>query len=416
MITSSLVINMLLILTAAWVFGYVFSRFGLPLMLGQLLAGIIIGPPLLGWITASPPLELMADFGIFFLMFYTGMELQPRELFEHIWIALATAIGGFVLPFSLGFLVTRLFGGTGLQALFVGLCISVTAVAVQSMVLHHMRINKTELGHIVIGAAILDDILALICLSVFFGYSRTGSIAVNDVLLILAKICAFFGVLVVLGHYVLPRLTKRVTDKEGYGFTFGMTVALAMAYLAELAGLQLIIGAFFAGLFVRSEIMDEQVFKAIADRFFDIAHGFLLPIFFVSLSFKFHFEWSWFFLVFALALTAAALAGKFLGSGLAIKLFGHSAWEAAVVGFGMNGRGVVELVLATLTIKLSSELMASGTIEEPLLTQVQFSALIFLAFITKLISPLSMKWSVKRGCQPGEYVNYCQLLETAPRR
>ncbi|MBW1709427.1 MAG: cation:proton antiporter [Deltaproteobacteria bacterium] len=416
MITSELVIDMLLILTVAWIFGYIFTRFGLPLMLGQLLAGLIIGPPLLGWISASSPLELMANFGLFFLMFYTGMELQPRELFEHIWIALATAVGGFVLPFSLGFLVTWLFGGTVLQSLFVGMCISVTAVAVQSMILQNMRINKTELGHIVIGAAILDDILALICLSVLFGYVRTGTVIAGEIFFILAKIFIFFGITVILGQFVLPRLTRRVIDKDGYGFTFGMTIALAMAYLAELAGLQLIIGAFFAGLLVRSEIMDESVFRAIADRFFDIAYGFLLPIFFVSLSFHLQFEWSWFFLAFAFILTLAGFAGKFLGSGIAIKFFGHSTWEAAVVGFGMNGRGVVELVLATLAMEFSRELMAAGTITEPLLTQWQFSALIFLAFITKLLSPLSLKWSVRRGCQPGEYVNYCQLLETAPKR
>ncbi len=101
MITEHLIVNLILILTVAWFLGRVFARFGLPVVLGELLAGIILGPPLLGIISTSEPIELLAEFGIFFLMFHAGLEMDPKEAVEHIWPSIAVAIGGFILPFIL---------------------------------------------------------------------------------------------------------------------------------------------------------------------------------------------------------------------------------------------------------------------------------------------------------------------------
>ncbi len=413
MLTESLILNLLTILTAAWILGYLFSRLGMPLMMGQLVAGVILGPSLLGWVTATPSLELMADMGIFFVMFSSGMEMNPKEVIEHLKPAAATSLGGFVLPFILGFIVTRLFGGTTFQSLFVGLGISITAVAVQSVVLRSMRINQTEVGHVIIGAAIINDVLAFIGLSVLFGLVRTGGVIWSDMVLLLVKIGLFFSLVVVVSEIVMPRLAKYVTDVEGFGFTFGISMALAMGYLAELAGLHIVIGAFVAGQFVRREIMDERVYEVIKDRFFGIAYGFLVPIFFVSLSLNLHFEWNFWFISFCLILTTVAIIGKLFGAGLAYWPFRKNLREAIVVGFGMNGRGAIELVIASVVITLSAELEGLGTIAAPLLTQQQFSALIIMAFVTTLLAPITLKFAVRRSCQPGEYTNFCRILSEA---
>ena len=411
MITHSLIINLLLILCVAWFLGGIFARFGLPVMLGELLAGIILGPPLLGIVTPSPALDLLAELGIFFVMFYTGMEMDPKELLEHIWPSMAVAVGGFVLPFGLGFLTTQAFNGTVYQSLVVGLGVSITAIAVQSVILHSLRINRSDLGHIIIGAAIVDDILSLVALSIIIGLARTGTVMLGDLALVCLKVVAFFAFTILVGHFVMPRIVKKLHDREGKAFTFALVAALTMAYLADLAGLHHIIGAFLAGQFVREEIMDSKIYKAIGDRFYGLSYGFLVPIFFVSLSFHLHFSLEWSFFVFALAIILAAIAGKFFGCGIGLYIFRRNFWESTVVAFGMNGRGAVELVIATVFLNVSNDLIATGTITEPLITANQFSALVLMAFVTTLIAPISLKWSVMQACSAKDKAKFCTLWD-----
>ncbi|MBE9582167.1 MAG: cation:proton antiporter [Proteobacteria bacterium] len=409
MITPQLLIDLLLILTIAWIMGGVFSRFGLPIMLGQLLAGVVLGPPVLGLVICSPAIALIAELGIFFLMFYSGMEMDPKELVEHIRPCLAVALGGFVLPLAAGYLTARAFGGTLYQSLFVGLGVSITAIAVQSAILNSMRINKTELGHIIIGAAIVDDILSLMCLSVLLGLAKTGTVQYMDLSIVVLKVTAFFGLTILVGLFVVPKMTVKLHDREGKAFTFAVVSALTMAYLAELAGLHLIIGAFLAGLFVRKEIMDTNIYNAMKDRFFGLSYGFLVPIFFASLSCHLRFFWDWRFISFVLTLTLVAILGKLIGCGLGLAIFRRNPWECAVVGFGMSGRGAVELVVAAVVLQLGDKLMFTQMITEPLLTEAQFSGLVLMAFMTTLIAPLSLRWAVVRTCLPDEKAAFCTL-------
>lgn len=415
MITEHLIVNLILILTTAWFLGRVFARFGLPVVLGELLAGLILGPPLLGIISTSEPIELLAEFGIFFLMFYAGLEMDPKEAVEHIWPSTAVAIGGFVLPFVFGYFTCILFGGTVFQSLFVGMGISITAIAVQARILRDMHIHNTSIGHIIIGAAIVNDILALISLSILLELAESGTIQVLQVGLIILKVAVFFGFTILIGQFVIPRFVKRLDDREGKAFTFALVCALVMAYFAELAGLHLIIGAFLAGQFVRKEIMDIDIYQKISDRFYGMSYGFMAPIFFVSLSFHLNIQWEWSIIFFTVTITLIAIIGKVLGCGLGAYLYGQSFWESTIIGSGMNGRGAVEMVVAAVVIKLSDELISGNAITEPLLTQDQFSALICMAFVTTLIAPLSLKWTVKRACTHDENAQFCSLWEKSKK-
>ena len=342
--------------------------------------------------------------------------MDPKELLEHIWPSLTVALGGFILPFVLGYFAARVFGGTFFQAMFVGMGVSITAIAVQAVILHSMRINQSELGHIIIGAAIADDILALIALSTLFGLAKTGTIQIMQVSIVLIKVISFFGVTILIGHFIMPRLTRRLTHEGGKGIMFAMSSALLMAYLAELAGLHLIIGAFLAGQFVRKEIMAQEVYESIINPFYAISYGFLMPVFFVSLSFHLHLAWNWSFITFAAVLILVAIIGKVLGCGLGAALFKYNLRESAIIGLGMNGRGAVELVVATVILKLSNELIGAKVISEPLLTQDQFSGLVLMAFITTLLAPISLKWAVTRTCRSGEKAAFCQLWDGGKSR
>jgi Kef-type K+ transport system membrane component KefB len=412
MITSKLMISLLIILVAAWAMGSLFARYGLPFVLGELLAGVLIGPAVLGLIEPSSAIELLAELGIFFVMFHTGMELDPKELLEHIWPSMAVALGGFVLPFVLGYFTARFFGGTVFQSLFIGMGISITAIAVQSVILHSMRISTSHIGHIIIGAAIADDIFSLVALSILLGIVRSGSFQLIEVSMVVSKVIGFFGLTIILGHFVIPKITRRLHDREGRAFMFAMASALAMAFLAELVGLHAIIGAFLAGQFIRKEVMDEKIYNSMNDRFYGLSYGFLVPIFFASLSFHLTFYWNQSFIFFSFILITIAVIGKVIGCGLGYAVFRRKLWESAIIGFGMNGRGAVEIVVASVILKLSNDLMLSGAIADPLLTQAQFSALILMAFVTTLIAPLTLKWSIMKACSSDEKATFCQLWES----
>jgi Kef-type K+ transport system membrane component KefB len=376
-----------------------------------MLAGVILGPPLLGIVTPSEALEMLAELGIFFVMFHTGVELDPKELLEHKWPSMAVALGGFILPFVLGYALARFFGGTLYQSLFLGLGVSITAIAKSAVILHSMRINRGEIGHIIIGAAIADDIFALVVLSTLLGLAKTGAVQLTGLLIIFSKVLAFSGLTILIGHFVMPRLTRRLTDTRGEAFTFAMVSALVMAYFADLAGLHPIMGAFLAGQFVRKEIMNEDIYEAIENRFYGISYGFLVPIFLASLSLHLHFSWNRAFLTFSLALILVSMLGKLMGCGLGALPFKYSWRESFVIGLGMNGRGAVELVVATIVLRLSDDLMANNILSTPLLTQDQFSALILLTFVATFIAPLALKWAVTKTCAPSEKEQICRLWD-----
>lgn len=411
MIDHHLIANLLIILVSSWVIGSFFARLGLPQILGPILAGMIFGAPVLGLVHSSPSIELLAELGIFVVMFHTGMEMDPHELLEHIWPSLAVAVGGFVLPFVLGYAATKLYGGTVFQALFVGMCISITAIAVQSVILKSMQIHRTNLGHIIIGAAIADDIMSLIGLSILLGWARTGSLQIMDLSIVILKVIGFFAVTILMGQFVLPKLTRSLHDREGKAFTFAMVAAFTMALLAELAGLHYIIGAFLAGQFVSKEIMEEKLFHAISDRFFGLSYGFLIPVFLFSLSFHIKIPLSGDFIMYTTIIIILAVLGKLVGCGLGLMPFRKNIWESAIVGFGMNGRGAVELVVVSVVSTLSSELMEAKTITEPLITELQFSALVLMAFVTTMMAPITLKWSVVKTCNRDEKVMFCTLWD-----
>jgi len=396
--------------------GALFARLGLPVMLGQLVTGLLLGPAVFNIVSPSEAISFLADLGIFFAMFYAGMEMDPKELLEHIWPSMAVAVGGFVLPFAMGFFVTRYFGGTVFQSLFIGIGLSITAIAVQAVILQEMQIHKTRIGHVVMGAAIVDDILSLIGLSVLLGLVKTGTVDTGGILIILLKVSAFFAFTILAGHFIVPIFTRRLDDYNAKGFTFAMIAALVMATAAELAGLHTVIGAFLAGQFVRKEIMHEKIYHAISDRFYGLSHGFLMPVFFASLAFHIHFQWSFSFMIFAAAITITAILGKLVGCGIGALAFRYSMRESAIIGFGMNGRGAVELVIVAVVIALSNDLLAQGVISEPLLTDNQFSALVLMAFITTLLAPLMLRWSVVRTCSGSEKEQFCQLWTDTTKR
>jgi Kef-type K+ transport system membrane component KefB len=259
--------------------------------------------------------------------------------------------------------------------------LSITAIAISARLFKDYKLTKTQTAHITLGAALLDDIFALMLFSIVLSIVETGSVEFIPILLMIVKVLLFFGV-VIIGGFKLQKYVGGFLKNKG--FTVTLIVALALGLIAESIGLHMIIGAFLAGLFIREEVIDEKVFRKIEDRIYGLSYSFLGPIFFASLAFYLDFtafvEAPWFLI----AILLVAIFGKVIGSGFAAYVQKINLKSSLVIGLAMNNRGAVELILASIGLQL-------GIIQ----TDV-FSILVLMAFVTTLFSIFTIKPLAKK--------------------
>ncbi len=378
--------NLLFIMVLVWSTGVLFRKIKQPPVLGELLAGIIFGPSLLGIIHPDVTVYVLADLGAFFLMFYAGLETNPFDLKSMRFQAFVVGFAGFIVPFSMGYVVGVFFGMDQIQALFVGLGLSVTAIAVNARVLNDFRLQAYRVMPLIIGASIVDDVCSFALFSVIVGMAAgNDGPSLWSLFIDLQKVFIFFALTTYIGIFLYPRLTPYFSGREAKGFTFALIMALMFGIMAEAAGLHIIIGAYMAGLFVREEIVHPELFQKLNDRFVAITYGFLGPIFFVSLSFHMTFTIFSSHTALICVLFVVAVAGKIIGAGGAAHFCAMTHKETTVVAMAMNGRGAVELVIAAVGIRL-------GIIDDTL-----FSILVVIAFVTTLIPPLALGYILRSG-------------------
>jgi Kef-type K+ transport system membrane component KefB len=378
-------INLLLVMVLIWTTGVIFRRIHQPAILGELLGGIIFGPCLLGIIQPDETLNVLSELGIFFIMFYAGLETNLYDLKRATRKSIYIGMGGFILPMAMGYAVSRyIIGFSLIQSVFIGLGLAITAIAVNARILFDMNLRRYRITPVILGASVVDDILSLAVLSGLICCVTMDTLVIGNLSLTVIKVMAFFAVTILLGTKVFPRFSGYFSSREAKGFTFSLILALIFGLIAELAGLHIILGAYFAGTFIRNSIKDVDLFQKITDRFVSITYGFLGPIFFVSLSFHMTFDIFRTHLFFTILLLLVAVAGKIIGCGLGAIFMRMTAVESSVIGLSMNGRGAVELIIASVGLKL-------GLIDDTI-----FSILIVIAFITTLMSPLSLSMLLKR--------------------
>jgi len=376
--------DLLILMVVIWMFGKFFRAIKLPVLFGELLGGIIVGPAVLGWVNPDTEvIRVLAELGIFFLMLHAGLETNPREILASSKKSFIVGISGFIVPFIGGFLVSRAFGYDMTQSAFVAMGLSISAIAVAARILKDAKINKHKFSNIILAGAVIEDVMALIFFSVLLSIHQTGDPNIGDALIILGKVTAFFAVIMLAG-FKFSKYLNRIIHKGNKGFTFTLILALLFGLMAEAIGLHIIIGAFLAGLFIREEVINKKVFEKIEDRIYGLSYSFLGPIFFASLAF--HLDFSviqskpWFLIT----LIIVATAGKLIGCGIPARLVGFDKNKAAIVGIVMNSRGAVELALALVALK------------EGLIGPEIFSALILIAFVTTLMSIFGMIPFVKK--------------------
>ncbi|MBT4937444.1 cation:proton antiporter, partial [Candidatus Peregrinibacteria bacterium] len=384
-----------ILMVVIWTSGRVFAKFKLPSVLGEIMAGILIGPTVLGLIHETETVKVFAELGVFFLMFHAGLDTNPKELFRSSKSSILIACGGVIVLFFFGFFLMQLLGYPLLTSIFMGTITSVTSFPVITRVLSDLNLKNTKLGHTVLGATIVDDIIVFIMLSIVIAMAQTGNLEITMIIFILLKVVIFFLGTLFLGLKVLPKFTPILNKSGTKGFTFALIIALIFGLFAEIIGLHIILGAYLGGVFVRQETENKHAFNKIEDRFFGIAHSFLGPIFFASVGMAISFSVFHENPLFIFLLFSTIILGQWIGTGGTAYLVGKFSFrEASAVAVSMSGRGVMEIIIAT--IGYNTWVIMEGETQERLLSQELFSAVVAVSILITFIMPFALKRLTKK--------------------
>ena len=323
------VFNILVLLVSAIILGEVFKRIKLPAMVGHLLAGVIVGPTLLGIVHTDDSFLVFVDLAVFFLMFLAGLELHPEEIKKAGKRGMILSLLAFSVPFLATFGLMQILDQSLISSMFVALTLAITAVPVSAVVLMEFKLLKSKLGTTVMTAGIINDILSLVILAIILqmaanGESNNESIDLVEVLLSTAKIAVFIGG-IFLVDYLLNKFSHHIPTKfipvfsnlktKESGFAILLIVTFTISLIAEMSGLHFIIGTFFAGLIIYRKIIGKENFETVNDVSGKITFGFFSPIFFAFIGTELHAQSLSGAVPLFLVLLAVAIAGK-IGGGI----------------------------------------------------------------------------------------------------
>lgn len=395
---------LLILLVATRAFGELAERLGQPSLVGELIAGITLGSIVARYPSAFPYLvglpdnsvfATITDLGMFFLMLFAGVEMQPHKILRYSGGAMVVAFGGMVLPLVLGVGLGHIFLPDSplkaVQSLFLGTALAITAVPATVRILMDLGQLDSAVGQTIVSAAVFDDIFSLLLLAVLTGLMVFGEApSFMNLAWLVGKVLLFFAITGGVGLYIFPwggRFMHLLKAQE-LEISAVLVGAFFFAVLAEFLGLHFIVGAFVAGLYFGQKTIDLESYDRIKNSISAMTFGFLAPIFFASIGFNLDVSALSEAPVFVGVLIAIAFLGKIAGAGGAARLFGFSARDAANIGIGMSPRGAVELVIAGIALKAG--LFSTPVGENTLLTHL-FSAIVLMAVVTTVLSPILLK-------------------------
>lgn len=387
---------LLIILLSARILGELAARMHTPPVIGELLAGVLLGPSLLGWVEPTQVIRLLAEIGIILLLFEVGLETDIMRLVKTGLKPIIVAIGGVVLPMAMGFIASYFFFEQSLLvALFIGGTLTATSIGITVRVLTDLRRSQSHEAQIVLGAAVLDDVIGVVLLAFLYEFSKSGG-GIN--LISTGKITLFIALFMVLaplaakGMAELIRRFEKASQIPGLIPTTVVSLVLFFAWLARVVGAPELLGGFAAGLALSRRFFfpmgiviraDPEFSHRIEDRMRPIIHLFT-PIFFVMVGLSLNFraiDWgSPFIWTFSLTLFVLAMVGKVL-AGFLIK---ENKYTRIIIGLAMVPRGEVGLIFAELG-------RVSGIFNHEV-----YAAVVIVIALTTLIPPFIMKWFYSR--------------------
>lgn len=376
----SVLVDLFVLFAAAKVAGELFEHVRQPAVVGELLAGILVGPFVLGWVDAGAPvLDVVAQLGVVILLFTVGLETSVADLRRVGRSALLVGVFGVALPFAAGGALMLALGYGRTDALFVAAALVATSVGVTARVLRDLGATRSTTARVILGAAVVDDILAIVILAVVAGIAA-GNISTLSVTVLVVEIAAFLAVVLFAGPALTRRLSQlvRVPGIPESPFLVAVLVTLGLAALSETIGLAAIIGAFLAGTvfeFRREEVVAQvqPVYELLVPFFFAITGSRMDPSVFTDPT----------TILLTATVTIVAVATKVGGGWLGALGLGRP--TALAVGIGMVPRGEVGLIVASLGLSL-------GVISQSL-----YGVVVAMTVITTLITPPVLGPAVRRA-------------------
>ena len=376
------------ILLATLIGGQFSARLKLPAVVGELLAGIIVGPAVLNLVQPTEIIKVFSDIGVIFLMFLAGLDSDLKTLKRLLRPSVLVAGFGMIVPIIIAYFTGILFAFSQVESLFLGLTFSATSVSISVAVLQEMGRLQGKEGMTILGAAVADDLLSIILLSIvsgLTGVSEPGSNKGKDLILSLLTQAAFLILLVFVSVYVIPRLIKlsqRLTLPVPETLV-AMIIVVMASWGAEKVGLSNVIGAFFAGLALNRTSAQ----KSLKKNFTVIGYSSFIPIFFVSIGLNMSIKGILNDFILFFVLVIGSVFSKLVGAGLGAKIAGFSNSSALLVGTGMVSRGEMALVVAQMG--LTNHLLAPAA----------YSTVIGAIIMTTIVSPFLLKWSIAKMAQ-----------------
>jgi Kef-type K+ transport system membrane component KefB len=399
-----LLLQIIIIIATTQLLGSVFKKIGQPAVIGETVAGIILGPSLLGLLFPSvfhfifpieslPNLRFLSQIGLILFMFIVGMELDLRLLRKQAFEALIISHASILIPFSLGIglslFLYRTYAGGQTEfysfALFMGIAMSITAFPVLARIIRDRKLTETKLGILAITCAASDDVTAWCLLALLIALIRSGS-GVNG-LLVIGLVLLYAFIMLVPVKLILKKIqTLFERGKIGYNTLLSImfTLLLFSSYCTEVIGIHALFGAFLAGIVIPK---NETMQKRIIDRISDVSMVMLLPLFFVYTGLRTHagiLNTGALWISFGLILFCA-VAGKFGGSALVARALGQTWRNSFSIGALMNTRGLMELIVLNIGYDMG------------ILSTEIFSMMVLMALLTTMMTSPVLDWIGKRN-------------------
>jgi Kef-type K+ transport system membrane component KefB len=373
--TDSLLLQLFTIFVWAKVFGELFERLHLPAVLGEILAGVVLGPYATRFILPGDTIYSVAEVGAVFLLFTVGLETSPSDLIRVGRLSLRVAVAGIIVPFGLGFLFLRLYHEPSHEAIFVAAAMVATSVGITARVLRDLNVHKSRAAQIILGAAVFDDILGMLLLGIVVSTVSTGGVQWLHLSLVAVEALAFALFMI----YVAPRVVDRLEpgiqqmQTQDAPLVLALALCLGLSVAATQIGMAAIIGAFFAGL-AFADFSPRWNLEPRAQAI----NQFLAPYFFFTMGSRLDLSvFSRSVVMLAAVLSLIAVFSKIVGCGLPMYREG---WRSMLqVGVGMTPRGEVALIVALIGLQMN------------MISQRAYALVIIMTAITTVLPPPFLK-------------------------